>query len=412
MTQVKSKERLWTRDLVLASITNLFLAFVFYMLMTTMAGYAIARFNASDTLGGLTSSVFVIGATVARLFAGNLVDLVGRRRTLTISLVVFLIASLSYLPADALDSLGVLLVVRAIHGVAFAAASTAAMALAQSLIPASRRAEGTGYFTLSITLATALGPFVALLLVHGPGFQALFIAGCIASALAMITALFLRTPHVPLPAEQRARLRRFHPRDMLHADVVPVASFMFVMAISYSGVLTFLNSYANERGLESAASVFFLVYAAVVFLARFVAGPLQDRRGDNLVVYIAIGAFAAGLAVLANAHSNTVLLLAGGLMGLGYGTLMSALQSIAVARVPMPRIGVAISTHFFMIDLGVGIGPILLGLLLSHTDYAQMYLLLAGVVLLAAALYHLVHGRVDRNRHRDSTPQPTGAGTH
>lgn len=409
MTQVKSKERLWTRDLVLASTTNLFLGFVFYMLMTTMAGYAIARFNASDTLGGLTSSVFVIGATVARLFAGNLVDLVGRRRTLTISLVVFLIASLSYLPADALDSLGVLLVVRTIHGVAFAVASTAAMALAQSLIPPSRRAEGTGYFTLSITLATALGPFVALLLVHGPGFRALFIAGGVASALAMIAALFLRTPHVPLPAEQGARLRRFHPRDMLHADVVPVASFMFVMAISYSGVLTFLNTYANERGLESAASVFFLVYAAVVFLARFVAGPLQDRRGDNLVVYIAIGAFAAGLAVLAAAHSNAVLLLAGGLMGLGYGTLMSALQSIAVARVPMPRIGVAISTHFFMIDFGVGIGPILLGLLLSHTDYAQMYLLLAGVVLLGAALYHLVHGRVNRNRSRDNAPQPARA---
>lgn len=51
---------------------------------------------------------------------------------------------------------------------AFAVASTAAMALAQSLIPASRRAEGTGYFTLSLTIATAIGPFVALLLVRGP----------------------------------------------------------------------------------------------------------------------------------------------------------------------------------------------------------------------------------------------------
>lgn len=395
VTRTAPKEKLWTRDLILAFVVNLALTFVFYMFMTTMALYAVERFGASDTQSGLASSMFVIGATIARLFAGNLIDLVGRRRILGIALATFLVASVAYVPLDLAGStsLTLLLTVRGVHGLAFGIASTAAMALAQSLIPASRRAEGTGYFTLSSTLATALGPFLALQLVHGPGYTALFVGGVVAAVVAMLVALGLRTPDTPLDPDERGRLRRFHPRDLLHPGVVPVASFMLVMAIGFAGILTFLNSFAGERGLQTGASMFFLVYAAVLVLARFVAGPLQDRRGDNLVVYSSVVLYAAGLAVLGAARSDVVLLVAAALLGTGYGTLMSAMQAIAVGRAPVHRVGIAISTHYFMLDLGVGLGPVLLGLLLAHLGYGEMYLVLAGVSLAGAALYHLVHGR-------------------
>ena len=125
------------------------------------------------------------------------------------------------------------------------------------------------------------------------------------------------------------------------------------------------------------------------------------------MIYTSLGAFAIGLIVLAVAHTNAVLLLAGGLLGVGFGTLVSALQAIAINRVPGHRVGVAISTHFFMIDLGIGIGPVLLGLLLSSLQYGGMYLLLAGVVAASTGLYHLVHGRVDRARRR--AIEPAGA---
>jgi MFS family permease len=395
-----AKERLWTRELILSALANLFLGLVFYLLMTTMALYAVARFGASDTLGGLTSSMFVIGATAARLFAGNLVDLIGRRRALLIFMAVFLAASVSYLPIDSFQSIGALLAIRAIHGVAFAIASTAASALAQARIPASRRGEGTGYYALSLTLAPALGPFLALLLVQRTGYPALFIAASVMSLLGMLVSLFVRSADAPLSPAERARLRRFHPRDMLHVNVIPVATFMFVTSLAYSGVLTFLEAYADGHGLTTGASLFFLVYAAVLFVSRFVAGRIQDVRGDNLIVYTALVAFTAGLVVLAVARADAVLLVSGGLIGMGFGTLVSALQAVAVNRVPVQRIGVAISTHFFMIDLGIGVGPVFLGLLLAHTGYSGMYLLLAGVVVFSAGLYHLVHGRIDRAHRR------------
>ena len=62
--------RLWTRNFVLAIVTNLFISMVFYLLMTSMALYAVERFQASDSAAGFASSAFIVGSLVARLFAG------------------------------------------------------------------------------------------------------------------------------------------------------------------------------------------------------------------------------------------------------------------------------------------------------------------------------------------------------
>jgi MFS family permease len=85
--------------------------------------------------------------------------------------------------------------------------------------------------------------------------------------------------------------------------------------------------------------------------------------------------------------------MAGGMIGLGFGTLMSALQAVAVAQVPMHRIGMAVSTYYFMLDVGAGLGPWLLSWLVQVSDYRTMYLVVAVVVAASAGLDHLLHGR-------------------
>ncbi|MPV36481.1 MFS transporter [Georgenia subflava] len=371
------------------------MAMVFYLLMTTLALYAVERFAASDSAAGLAASMFVVGATAGRLFAGNLVELVGRRRILLVCLGVFVVSSLSYFLATTLT---LLLVVRFVHGVAFGIGTTAVVTIAQSIIPPLRRGEGTGFFGMSTTLGTALGPFLGLLIVDRSGYTALFAASVVASAAALAVALFLRVPEPVLAGEHRAALRRFRPADLLDRRVLPLAAFMLVMGAGFSGVLTFLSTYTEQLGLPAAASLFFLVYAGVLFVSRFVVGRLQDVRGDNLVMYPAIVSFVLGLVVLAVATGVAAIVLAGALMGLGFGTLMSAGQAIAVARVAPHRMGLAVSTYFFMVDIGTGLGPVALGWLVQGTSFRTMYLAMAGVVLLAAGLYHLVHGRSRRGQ--------------
>lgn len=408
MPSSPAKEPLWSKDLVLAFVASFFVSLVFYLLLTTMALYAVEQFGASDAASGLASSMFVIGALVTRLVAGNVVDLLGRRRVLVVALVVYVIAAMCYLPVD---SVGALLAVRALHGVAFGFASTAAVAIGQSLIPASRRAEGTGYFALSNTLGTAVGPTLALALVHGPGYSALFVAGTVAAALALAAALCLRTSDARLAPEEAARLRRFRPRDLLHPSVLPVASVMLMCAVGYSGIATFLNSYGRQRGLVRGASLFFLVYAIVLFAARLVLGRVQDQRGDDLVVHGAIAALAVGLVLLGAARTDAMVVLAGGFCGLGFGTLMSALQAVAVGMVPITRVGLAVSTLLFMTDLGVGVGPVVLGALLGTLELSDLYLALAVLVALSALVYHHVHGAAHRRRRalREAAEDEAGA---
>ncbi|MFS8479198.1 MAG: MFS transporter [Micromonosporaceae bacterium] len=400
-------QRLWTRDFVLGIVVNFLVAIVFYLLMTTMALYAAERFGAHDSVAGLASSMFIVGATAARLFAGALVDLGGRRRVLLASLGVFTAASVAYIPAG---SLGLLLSIRFVHGVAFGVASTATAAIAQGLIPPARRGEGTGYFGVSATLGTALGPLLALLLVNGPGYPALFTAAAVAGGLAVLVALPMRVPESRPEGTRRDALRRIRPSDLLDPAVLPIATFILVMGAAYSAVLTFLNSYAQQLDLAAGASSFFLVYAAVVFVARLIVGRIQDRRGDNIVIYPAIVAFAGGMLLLSRATGNTAVVVAGGLIGLGFGTLMSSVQAAAVAQVPPYRIGIAVSTFFFMLDIGTGLGPVFLGWLAQQSGYPAMYLVVAAVVTGSAGLYHLLHGRRPHARRGGARAlEPAGA---
>ena len=383
-------ERLWTKGFVLVLGVGFCISTVFYLLITTMALYAAEEFNAGDAAAGLASSIFVIGAVSARLFAGAAADRLGRRRVTLVALVVFVLAGAAYFLAD---SLAVLLVVRVLHGMSFGTAHTAVSAIAQSLIPSSRRAEGTGYFGASSTLATAVGPLIAVLLLRSAGGPGLFTTAVAGGVLALGGVLLMRVPRSEADPASGTRHRPRRLGALLEPRAIPIALFMLTVGIAYSGVLAFLNSYAEQLDLTSAAAVFFLVYSVVVLALRLPIGRLQDVRGDNVVLYPAIVAFAAGLLVLAVAQSGTAFLLAAALMGAGWGTILSGAQAIAVASAPIQNVGKVIATFFVVLDTGVGLGPIALGLLLGATDYRTMYLLLAALTLVSAAVYYFAHGR-------------------
>lgn len=381
---------LWTQAFSLAVAVNFFIALVFYLLMTTMALYAAGRFQASDTAAGLAAGSFVLGGLAARIFAGKFLDFIGRRRMLLIGLLGYTAAAVLYIPAG---SLGVLILIRFLHGAAFGMASTAISASVMTLIPVRRRAEGTGYFSISNTLATAAGPFLALLIVERADYNVLFAVSAACAGAALLVALLLKLPERTVTAYERAAKWRMRPRDVLEPQAAAVASVMLVGGVAYSGILTFLNSYAQERNLVPAASAFFLIYAAVVLLSRFVVGRVQDTYGDNAVVYPILASFTVGMALLAWAPNGAVLALAGGFVGLGFGALMPTAQAIAVTVAPDHRIGIATSTFFLMLDVGIGFGPFLLGLLVPVTGLPGMYAVLACLVAASMILYHFVHGR-------------------
>jgi len=390
---VRPPTRLWSRDFVMAFSANTFTMMVFYLLLTSMALYAVERFQASDSAAGLASSAYIIGSILARLFAGRLLDVVGRKRMLLVSLAAFVAFSLLYIPAD---SLPMLIGLRFLHGVAFGAGNTALGASVQAIIPPSRRSEGTGHYGLSATLATAVGPLLGVSLSSSGNYAAIFYASAASSVVAFAIALMLRLPKAPRSAGHSGTRKRGFLASLVERAVLPVSGVILLAGIGYSGVIAFLASYTSSQGMAALASLFFLVYACAVAVSRLFTGRLQDRRGDNIVIYPALAALALGVGLLAFPPAPATIAAAAVLAGFGFSTLSSGLQAIAISKVSLTHIGVAVSTFYLVLDVAFGLGPVLLGALVPAAGFQGMYAACSVLVVAAIGVYHVAHGRHQR----------------
>ena len=154
-----------------------------------------------------------------------------------------------------------------------------------------------------------------------------------------------------------------------------------------------MSLYSKQIHLVEAASLFFLVYAITSLVSRPFAGRLLDVKGANFVVYPCLFIFSIGMLLFSQANHGITLLLAGAIIGLGYGNFLSCAQAISIKEIPSHRLGLATSTFFIFIDLGFGVGPYLLGLLVPFTGYRGLYLMMTIVALATIPLYYFLHGR-------------------
>ena len=191
-------------------------------------------------------------------------------------------------------------------------------------------------------------------------------------------------------------MKGFKLKDFFEIKAVPISIIIAIMGFAYSGILSFINSYAKEIDLIDTASFFFIVYAVFILISRPFTGRLLDKKGDNIVMYPALILFVIGLVTLSQAHHGFTLLLAGALIGLGFGTMSSCCQAIAIKESPRHRVGLATSTFFVFMDSGVGIGPFLLGFIIPIVGFRGLYLTLAVVVFASIFLYYVLHGKKKR----------------
>ncbi|MGG4266247.1 MFS transporter [Peribacillus simplex] len=389
----QSRPRLWTKDFVIVSSINFFITLIFYLLMVTLAIYAVNELDASTSQAGLISGIFIMGTLIGRLFIGRFIDSIGRKKTLFIGLIFFTLTTLLYF-VDL--GIGFLLVNRLIHGMAMGMASTATGTIVAQIIPATRKGEGIGYYSMSATLATAIGPFIGLYMAQHTSFQVIF-SFCLALGLiSLITAFFLNVPALKVTAKV-TESKGFKLSNFIEPKALPISIITLLLAFCYSSVLSFISFYAIEIDLVNTASFFFVVYAVAVLLSRPFSGPLMDRKGANFIMYPAFLIFGVGLLLLSITTNSFTLLAAGFLIGLGFGNMQSSSQAIAVKLTPPHRMGIATSTFFIMLDAGLGFGPYLLGFIIPVTGYSTLYVILGGVVIATSVLYYFLHGRKERS---------------
>ena len=119
---------------------------------------------------------------------------------------------------------------------------------------------------------------------------------------------------------------------------------------------------------------------------RLIAGDLPDRVGAAAVAIGATLGEAAGLLVIAVAHSLPVALLGGMAMGAAFSLLNPSLMLIAVNRVSESARGAAMGTFTAFFDAGVGFGAPLAGLAAALTDYEGAFVLASAIAVGSAAM--------------------------
>lgn len=385
---MEGKQNLWTKDFIFISIINFFIMIVMYMLIVTIAPFAVEEYGASASMAGLVSGIFIIGTLSARIATGRVIESIGSRRILLVGMIISVFAIALYFTAHLL---AVLLLVRFVHGIGLGVASTATGTMVAQIIPPSRRGEGIGYFSLSTVLATAIGPFFGIYLSQHFEFTWIFVFSLALGVIGLLMIFFVdkRPEEAPQEVvEQEDAPKGF--ANYIEKSAIPIAVITLLAGIGYSGVLSFLSFYAKEAKLVDAASFFFLVYAIAILVSRPFSGKLLDRKGGTFVVVPSLLLFATGLLLLSQTHTGILLLIAGAIIGLGFGNFQSCAQAIALIGVPIKRIGIATSTFYIFLDFGFGFGPYFLGNVATAYGYRNLYMILSGLVVVALLLYLLI----------------------
>lgn len=382
--------QLWGKNFLIVSGINFLIMFIYYMLLVTIGSYVVTEFLASKSLSGLVAGIMVIGCLFGRFITGYFIEIMGCRKVLYIGTILFVITMSLYLIAF---NLPLLIIIRFISGIAVGIIGTVTGTVVVYIVPIHRRGEGISYFSLSTILAAAFGPFVGILLIQYVPFTTLFYFGIVVGLICFAIGLFLNIHNLNIGNSQPVNKNWFKLSNYIEPKALNIAIVVMIAGMGYAAIQAYISAYAKEINLITAASFFFAVYSIAILISRPFTGRIIDIKGENIIVYPALLILAFGFILLSQAHSALVLLLSGILIGLGFGNFQSTAQTIAVKVSPFHKMGQATSTFFILFDLGVGLGPYLLGLLEPYIGFRGIYFLASIISLFCIVAYYFLHGR-------------------
>jgi predicted MFS family arabinose efflux permease len=329
----------------------------------------------SDKAGaGVAFGAFAVTALVLRPVAGRLSDTHGRRPLLVGGA---LLCAVTMILTAHVDSLAQVIALRLALGVAEAAFFVASLATLADLAPASRMGEAVSYNSLGLYLGLALGPPLGEVLVEGVSFTAAWYGAAGLGLLAATIVQGIGETRSPGAATGR-------PAALIHWRAVPPALGFFASVIAMGGFLSFAALHADDIALAS-TSVPLFVYGIVVVIGRVAFAKVPDRLPPLPLGAAALAAIATGLAVTASWTTPTGMVLGTALLALGVTFSTPAFFSAVFATASPSERGAASGTASAFLDLGLGGGPVLLGLVAEAAGIPWAFGVAAGVALAGSA---------------------------
>jgi MFS family permease len=327
---------------------------------------------------GLAVGAFSGTTLVLRPLAGRWADRHGRRPLLVGGASLFALLVLGHL---LVTDLAWLVVLRLLLGAAEALYFVAGFAALADLAPAGRAGEALSYNSLALYLGIAIGPVVGQVLLSWAGFPLVWAGAGVLLAVAALLAA--QVPETLQPASGPSP-----PAPLIHPAVLVPGLGLFIGVAVVGGFLAFAPLHAARLGLDLWSTVLGL-FGLVVVACRILFATLPDRVRPLRLAAAALAASGAGLVLIAAVPAAWSLFAGAVLLAIGTAFLTPAVFAAVFSRVPPSQRGSAAGTVSVFIDLGLGGGPVVLGLVAAAGGIPAAFLTAAGlaaagVVLLAS----------------------------
>ncbi|MGE5614646.1 MAG: MFS transporter, partial [Bacillota bacterium] len=330
------KKSIWNKDFILLSLTYVLFTISFSMTNPIISKY-IGTLGGTDSMMGFVSGSFALTSTFVRPFSGQAVDRFNKRNVVLFSILMMAIANLGYAFSYSITSM---ILFRLIHGVGLGIYGSAALAVVSAALPQDMMGKGISFYMMGGVIALALGPFVSLSIIDSISYMAVFLLAAILLATGFIMCIFIDDRKPAAPKKMAFRIS-----SLLAKEAILPASLVLINTMAYSSIQSFVVVYSSSRAIAG-ISWLFVVYSFTSFFTQSITGSLSDKKNLGFVLYPCQAVFCVALIIVSLAKNMPTFILAGILLGTGYGGIQPVLQAACVRSVPPNRRGVASSTCF------------------------------------------------------------------
>lgn len=329
----------------------------------------------SDEAGaGVAFGAFAITALLCRPFAGRYSDRLGRRPVLLLGAIL---AGIGMALMPHVDSLAMVIALRLLQGMGEAAFFVAGFALLADLAPPERMGEALSYNSLGLYLGLAFGPPLGELLLESGGYEAAWYG---AAGLAVVTALLVLLLPELLHADDADEGHGL----LFHRPALPYSIGFLCSLLAVSAFLPFVALYSADLGMSNTSLALF-VYGCVIVVCRVVFAKLPDRLPSLPLAASSLVLTALGLVLMAGWGSPTGLIVGAVVMAVGVAFTTPAFFSAIFATAKPSERGAAAGTASAFIDIGLGFGPMALGLVAREQGIPWAFAVGAAIALLGTA---------------------------
>jgi len=263
-----------------------------------------------------------------------------------------LLAGIGMLLLPFVDSLAAVVAIRLLQGIAEAAFFVASFAMLADIAPPDRFGEALSYNSLGLYLGLAVGPPFAEVLIEQWGYDQAWYGATALCVLAAVLAL-------AIPEPPRENQEGGHGR-LIHRPGIPASIGFFASLAAVGGFVAFASLHAEDVGMSNASTAL-VAYGLVVVVCRVVFAKVPDRLPALPLGAASLAVIGCGLVVMAVWQTPAGTLVGVVLAAVGVSFSTPAFFSAIFATAAPSERGAASGTASAFIDLGLGFGPIALG---------------------------------------------------